>query len=115
MYLFDLHPTVSSLPVALTKILSHPFPFSSEKGESHPPGFQTPPFPHQVPAGLGASFTTEARHNSPVRRLESIGRQQIQGQPLLQLLGDLHEEHAAPLLHVCEVEDQTHASSLVGD
>lgn len=47
------------------------------------------------------AFPTEAREGSPVKGSRSSGRQQIQGQPLLQVLGELHENQAVHLLHTC--------------
>ena len=37
------------------------------------------PLAHQVMAGLGSSASTVARHDSPVKGVGSMGRQQSQG------------------------------------
>jgi hypothetical protein len=67
------------------------------------PGY-CPNLTHQVTEKLGAFSPTEAsKAASPVRGMRSIGKQQILEQPLLQLLGDLHEDQAAHLLHKCRV------------
>jgi hypothetical protein len=77
-----------------------PFPFSSEKGEDSPGYHLT--LAHQVTAGLGSSFPTETRQDSSVKGVRSTGRQQIQGQPPLQLLGEgLHTDQTAHLLRMC--------------
>ena len=56
---------------------------------------------HQVAAGPNACSPTEARQGSPARGKGSKGRQQSQGLPLLQLLGDPQEDsQAAHLPHV---------------
>jgi hypothetical protein len=43
---------------------------------------------HSVTVGLGTTSHTEFTQGGPARDMGSIGRQQIQGQPLLQLLGE---------------------------
>ena len=58
---------------------------------------------HQVTAGIGESFPTEARQGSSVRGTGSKNRQQIHGQLQFQLFGDQHEVHAAYLLHLQRV------------
>ena len=47
------------------------------------------------------SSPIKARQGIPLRRIGSIGRQQIERQPPLQLLWDPHEEQHAHLLHMC--------------
>lgn len=57
------------------------------------PGYH-PTLAHQVYCKTRSisSSPIEARQGSPVRGTGSTGREQIQGQPLLQLLGDPHED-----------------------
>lgn len=52
----------------------------------------------QVTAGLGTSSPTEARQGVPVWEMESTEREQSQGKPLLQWLGDLDEDKS--LIHI---------------
>jgi len=62
----------------------------------------TPPNPHpihQVSAGLGTSFPTEAKQGRPFRERGSTGRQETQEHPLFQLLGNTQEDQAAHVLH----------------
>ena len=59
---------------------------------------------HQVITGLEKSFPTEARQGSPVSKIESIGRQQTQGQPLLQLLGEHIKKACTSATYVHEGE-----------
>lgn len=67
-------------------------PFSSEKGKA------TLVTVYLVSAGLSISFPSEAQPGSPVRRGRSNGGQQSQRQPLVQLLGDPHEDQVEHLL-----------------
>jgi hypothetical protein len=94
-------------------ITANPFSWSHPYEES--PSLISPPLPlwkgklpwvpsylrHQVPAGLVTSSHTDARQGGSFKGTGSIGRQQIQEQPSLQLLGDLHEDQAAHLLQMC--------------
>lgn len=55
----------------------------------------------QVAVGLGTSSSTEARQGCPLGVWKpQAGRQQTQKQPLLQLLGNTHENQDAHLLHM---------------
>jgi hypothetical protein len=65
----------------------------------HPPHY-SPHYTHQVTAGLGASSPVEVRQDSMGN--VGSGRQQIQDQPPLQLLGDLHKDQATHLLHLAQ-------------
>jgi hypothetical protein len=67
-----------------------------------------------VTAGLDTSSPTKARQGSPVKGGGSTGRQQSQGQPLFQLLGELHEDKAAHLLHMCRRPRSSPVYSLFG-
>ena len=84
-----------------TSLQTSPFitPLPSPQRRGAPPGYH-PALGHLVPAGLGTSSPTEAQPGSPGRGRGSNGRQQSQRQPLLQLLGDPHEDQAAHLLHM---------------
>jgi hypothetical protein len=75
-------------------------PSLSASRRGNPSWLQTHLAP-QVTARLGTASPTEARQDSPVRGTGSTDRQQSQGKLLLQLLGDLHEDQAAQLLHMC--------------
>lgn len=67
------------------------FSFSPQKkGASH--RYQAA-FAYQVAVGLSVSSPIEPRQGSLVRGKRSKGRQQNQRQPLLLLLGILHEDH----------------------
>lgn len=72
-----------------------PFPSWSSLRRGSPSG--SPPL--QVITGLGKFSHTEARQSGPAREMGSTSRPQIQGQPLLHLLGGLHEDQFALLLH----------------
>jgi hypothetical protein len=82
---------------------------SSQRRGTHTPPHPTPPrclgylptLGHQLTAGLSTSSPTEAWPGRPAKGRESSGRQQSQRQPLLQLLGDPHEDQAAYLLQMC--------------
>lgn len=60
-----------------------------------------PTLAHQVITRLDISSPTEGRQGIPFRGTRFTGRYQSQVQPSLQLLGDLHEDQAAYLLHIC--------------
>jgi hypothetical protein len=105
LFIYSLYIPISAPP--LLSESSHedppaiPPPFSSERG-SAPLGITPPPLWHimrQFTAWRGASFPTETRQGSPERGMGSIGRHQIQRQPLCQLLGDPHEDK----LHICYI------------
>ena len=61
----------------------------------------TPTLAPQVTAGKDTFSLTEARQDSPVRGTGFTGKQESQGKPPCQLLGDLYEDKAAYLLHMC--------------
>ena len=79
-------------------MISVPFSFQS------PPHTALPPSPliweggspmvHAITAGLGKDKVAQ--------ETGSTGRQQSQGQPLLQFWGNPHEDRAAYLLHMCQ-------------
>jgi hypothetical protein len=81
----------------------HPSPSPLRRGGRTPPSFRINPPWHltQVTAGPSTSSPTEARQDCTVRQTGSTGRQQSQDKPPLQLLWDLHEDHAAHLLCMC--------------
>jgi hypothetical protein len=94
IYFFYILAQVSPPPIL-------PLPFSCEKGG--PPtccGYQ-PTLAHQVTAGLGTSYLTEVRQDSPVRGTGSTGWQQSEGQLQLQFWGEQHEDQIALLLQIC--------------
>ena len=103
IYLFTLHSDLASPPLPSPQgSFSHSslcFIFENKRGSILGKQHTLTP---QVTAGLGTSSPTEARQGHPVRETGSRGRQQSQGKPLLQLLGDLHEDQAAYLLHMCK-------------
>jgi hypothetical protein len=78
---------------------SIPLSFISEKGEA-PHEYQHI-LANQVTSGVSIFSPTEARQSNPFRETGSTGRQQSQGQTLLQLLEDLCEDQTAHLQHVC--------------
>jgi hypothetical protein len=98
--LFTLPPEHSNLLIVPPPSQNpSPSPFSSEKGESLP-GYQ-PTLTHQVTARLGAS---SSRQDSSVWEQDLLSGNRIRGSsppPVLQLSGDLHENQAAHLLHMC--------------
>lgn len=71
-----------------------PLLFTHEKAEALP-GYQ-PHLAHQVTAGLDTSSPTEASQGTGY-----TGRQQNQGQLLLQVLEKLHEDQDTHLLYMC--------------
>ena len=87
-YLFTLHPDSSPPP-------SPPFTQYLPMGTIHT-------LAPQVTAGIGTSSPTEAKLGIPVRGTGTIGKQQSKDNPLLQLLGDPHEDQAVSLLHMCK-------------
>jgi hypothetical protein len=64
-----------------------------------PPGIITPI--NEVTGELATSTPAEARQSDSVRGMGSTDSQEIQGQSSIQLLGDLHEDQGAHLLHMC--------------
>ena len=74
-------------PVDLSHSPSLILPVTSEKGEV--PIVCQSSLVHQ---DTGTSFPFQASQYSPVRQTVSIGRQQIQGQSLVQLLWSPHED-----------------------
>ena len=123
IYLFKLHHSIHSLSSlhathpyrALVPIL-HLLPFW-EGGRGR--GAYHPTLAHQITAGLGTCFPTEARKGSPFRRTGLIGKKQVQGQLLFQFWGDLSEDQVAHLPHVCVAGGWVDRSSpwtfLIGD
>jgi len=92
-----IHFTSCSLPPPI-----HPLP------QSFPPTPYLPPFSseqgagqlaHQVSMKQGASSPTEARQGSPARRTYPTYKQQLLGQPLLQLF----RTHIKMKLHICSI------------
>lgn len=96
-YVFTLNPDCSFPPSSPPSTPPHPlpFPFSSEKA-SH--GY-LPALAYQTAVRLGASSPIKARRGSPVRGEGPKGRKKSQRQPLLLVLGILHEDRATQSIH----------------
>lgn len=92
IYLFILHPIICPLlPAPLTDILPHFFlPFSFKKWG----GSLVPPYPGTSSHCRTRCFSpSEERWDTSVSGVGYTGRQQVQGQPTLQFLGNMHENH----------------------
>ena len=80
--------------------LHSPLPFSFEKGSLTSGNTPSPMYTDQVtathPLPVRPGKVAQLREPEPLE-----GRQEIQGQPLLQLLGAVHRDQAAHLLHIC--------------
>jgi hypothetical protein len=95
---------------------SPPFFIQRRRG-NHPWVHSTSHTPHhsyQVNAGPSISSPTEASKGIPARGMGSRGRQQIQGQPLLQLFREPSEDQAVILQHMCRGLGPAHPCYLVG-
>ena len=83
---------------------TNPSPFLSCQAHlPHTTHWYKPFLTHQISSGLSSSSPNESRQGSPARGKGPNGRQESlsQRQPLLQLLGDPHEDQATHLLHIC--------------
>lgn len=98
LLLFILIYLLSILTTASSPSSPIPSPSPQKREASH--GYQ-PDLTCQIIVRLGASSSVEVRQSNPVRGKGSKGRQQSQRQVQLLLLGVLHENQAAYVLHMC--------------
>ena len=99
MFIYSLHIPISVplCPVPLSNS-SSTLPSLSPLTMACPPGYHTN-LAHQVTARLGISSLTKTSQISSFRGTASRGRQQVQGQPHLQLLRYLQEDQAVHTVH----------------
>ena len=95
--LYVLHST--PMPLLTQSLLPIPSPLLFWEGVSLPE--YQPNLTDHITADLGTSSPNEFRQGSPVKGAGFTSKQQSHEQSQLLLLGNLHEDKAAYLLHMC--------------
>lgn len=111
-FIYSLYILLSATPFSqcpFTQLLHPCLPFHSPLST---PGYGSIQ-EHQVTTWFGVSSPTEARRVNPRGGTGSTDRQPIQGQPLLHLLEEPHEDHGVHLLHMFAGPFQVHVPFLV--